>query len=82
MESSSILLESSSILLDSTTSCNEECCPTKVEKSGQEELFRRMPPNKNGEARWVVMMICLEELVNSLATICNIQNTSPFENPC
>ena len=82
MESSSILIESSSILPDSTACHDEECHPTKVEKSGEEELFRKMPSNKNGEARWVSMMICLEELVNSLATVCNIQNTIPFENPC
>ena len=81
MESSSILLQSSSILLDSTTSRNEECHPAIVEKSGEEELFSRMPSNKNGEAGCIAM-IFLEELVNSLGTICNIQNTIPFENPC
>ena len=81
MESSSILLESSSILLDSTACHDKECRPTKVEKSGEEELFRKMPSNKNGEARCVAM-IFLEESVNYLGTICNIQNTIPFENPC
>ena len=51
MEWSSILLESSSILLDSIASGNEECRPTKVDKSGEEEFFRRMPSNRNGE-KW------------------------------
>ena len=77
----SIILSYYGIKFNSSGCSNEEYHPTKVEKSGEEELFRRMPSNKNGEAGCVAM-IFLEDLVNSLGTICNIQNTIPFENPC
>ena len=65
-ESNSILLESSSIHMDSTYNSNEECHPTV------RNCLEECHPTKMENL--VALMNCLEELVNSLATVCNIQN--------